>query len=114
MFAAQARFCRIARSRRAARHLLGATAFMLVALTALDGSAQQLTGTLKKIKDSGAVALGYRENSFPFSYINKRGEPLGYSIDLCLAVVDEVRAELERDNIKIVYVSVTPANRIDK
>src|SRR5258708_8726545 len=114
MVASPAGSCRITRSRRAAWHLLGATVFMLVALAAPDGAAQQLMGTLKKIKDSGTVALGYRENSFPFSYINNGGEPLGYSIDLCLAVVDEVRAELERDNIKVVYVPVTPANRIDK
>jgi ABC-type amino acid transport substrate-binding protein len=88
--------------------------FVLAALAASDGAGQQLTGTLKKIKDSGTIALGYRENSFPFSYINKRGEPLGYSIDLCLAVVDEVRAELERENIKVAYVPVPPADRIEK
>jgi ABC-type amino acid transport substrate-binding protein len=114
MFPAQATSRRSGRSRHAAWHLLGATVFMLVALAAPDGAAQQLTGTLKKIKDSGTVALGYRENSFPFSYINNRGEPLGYSIDLCLAVVDEVRAEIERDDIRVAYVPVTPANRIDK
>ena len=52
--------------------------------------AQELTGTLKKIKDSKTVSLGYRESSIPFSYVNKVGEPIGYSIDLCNAVVDEV------------------------
>jgi len=87
---------------------------LLVALATPQVDAQQLTGTLKTIRDSGTIALGYRENSFPFSYVNTRGEPLGYSIDLCLAVVDEVRAELERDAIKVKYVPVTPANRIDK
>jgi|SRR5450432_1465945 len=87
---------------------------LLVALATPQVDAQQLTGTLKKVRDSGTIALGYRENSFPFSYVNTRGEPLGYSIDLCLAVVDEVRAELERDAIKVKYVPVTPANRIDK
>jgi hypothetical protein len=86
---------------------------MLAALAAPDGASAAAHGNVEKIKDSGTVALGYRENSFPFSYINKRGEPLGYSIDLCHAVVDEVRAELD-DNIKVVYVPVTPANRIDK
>jgi glutamate/aspartate transport system substrate-binding protein len=56
----------------------------------------------------------YRENSFPFSYLDAKGHPVGYSIDLCLAVVDEVRVELESDDIKVAYVSVTPANRIEK
>jgi ABC-type amino acid transport substrate-binding protein len=87
---------------------------LLVALATAQVDAQQLAGTLKKVRDSGTIALGYRENSFPFSYVNTRGEPLGYSIDLCLAVVDEVRAELEREAIKVKYVPVTPANRIDK
>jgi glutamate/aspartate transport system substrate-binding protein len=104
----------MARSRGPGWQWVGAAIFMLGVFAALDGTAQQLTGTLKKVKDSGTITLGYRENSFPFSYINKRGEPLGYSIDLCLAVVDEVRAELERDSIKVAYVPVTPANRIAK
>jgi glutamate/aspartate transport system substrate-binding protein len=114
MFASPVRPRRMARSRGPAWKWVGAAIFMLGAFAALDGAAQQLTGTLKKVKDSGTITLGYRENSFPFSYVNKRGEPLGYSIDLCLAVVDEVRAELERDNIKVAYVPVTPANRIAK
>ena len=114
MDASQVRPRRIALSRRAAGLLAAAGVFMLAALAAPEGAGQQLTGTLKKVKDSGTITLGYRENSFPFSYVNKRGEPLGYSIDLCLAVVDEVRAELERDNIKVAYVPVTPTNRIEK
>jgi ABC-type amino acid transport substrate-binding protein len=97
-----------------AASLVWAVICLLLALATPQVDAQQLTGTLKKVRDSGTIALGYRENSFPFSYVNTRGEPLGYSIDLCLAVVDEVRAELERDAIKVKYVPVTPANRIDK
>ena len=88
--------------------------FVMAAFFALPAEAQQLTGTLKKIKDSGTVTIGYRENSFPFSYLDKKGQPVGYSIDLCLAVVDEVRTELENDNIKVAYVPVTPSNRIEK
>jgi len=63
--------------------------------------AQELTGTLKKIKDSKTVTLGYRESSIPFSYVNKVGEPIGYSIDLCNAVVDEVSKELEGVEIAV-------------
>jgi ABC-type amino acid transport substrate-binding protein len=86
MVAFKVQSCHIARLCRAS--WVSAAALMLVVLAAPDGAAQQLTGTLKKIKDSGTAVLGYRENLFPFSYINKRGEARGYSIDLCLAVVD--------------------------
>jgi len=74
--------------------------------------AQELTGTLKKIKDSKTVTLGYRESSIPFSYVNKVGEPIGYSIDLCNAVVDEVSKELEGVEIAVKYKKVTAETRI--
>jgi glutamate/aspartate transport system substrate-binding protein len=74
--------------------------------------AQELTGTLKKIKDSKTVTLGYRESSIPFSYVNKVGDPIGYSIDLCNAVVDEVSKELEGVEIAVNYKKVTAETRI--
>ena len=74
--------------------------------------AQELTGTLKKIKDTKTVTLGYRESSIPFSYVNKVGEPIGYSIDLCNAVVDELSKELEGIEIAIGYKKVTAETRI--
>ena len=74
--------------------------------------AQELTGTLKKIKDSKTVTPGYRESSIPFSYVNKVGEPIGYSIDLCNAVVDEVSKELEGVEIAVKYKKVTAETRI--
>ncbi len=74
--------------------------------------AQELTGTLKKIKDSKTVTLGYRESSIPFSYVNKVGEPIGYSIDLCNAVVDDVSKELEGVEIAVKYKKVTAETRI--
>jgi glutamate/aspartate transport system substrate-binding protein len=74
--------------------------------------AQELTGTLKKIKDSKAVVLGYRESSIPFSYVNKAGEPIGYSIDLCNAVVDEISKEFEGIEIGVKYKKVTAETRI--
>lgn len=75
-------------------------------------SAQELTGTLKKIKDSKTVTLGHRESSISFSYVNKVGEPIGYSIDLCNAVVDEVSKELEGIEIAVKYKKVTAETRI--
>jgi glutamate/aspartate transport system substrate-binding protein len=84
-----------------------------VALTAASSAgAQELTGTLKKVKDSKTVILGYRESSIPFSYVNKVGEPIGYSIDLCNAVVDEVSKELEGIEIEENYKKVTAETRI--
>jgi glutamate/aspartate transport system substrate-binding protein len=75
--------------------------------------AQELKGTLKKIKDSGAVVIGYRESSLPFSYLNARRQPIGYSIDLCLEIVDEAKDALGLDDVRIDFVPVTPDNRID-
>jgi glutamate/aspartate transport system substrate-binding protein len=92
--------------------------FLLVAglagpLAALPGAhAQELSGTLKKIKDSKAVTLGFRESSIPFSYVNKPGVPIGYSIDLCNAVVEEVSSELEGVEIAVKYAKVTSETRI--
>jgi glutamate/aspartate transport system substrate-binding protein len=86
---------------------------LAVALTAASSAgAQELTGTLKKVKDSKTVILGYRESSIPFSYVNKVGEPIGYSIDLCNAVVDEVSKELEGIEIEENYKKVTAETRI--
>jgi glutamate/aspartate transport system substrate-binding protein len=86
---------------------------LAVALTAASSAgAQELTGTLKKVKDSKTVILGYRESSIPFSYVNKIGEPIGYSIDLCNAVVDEVSKELEGIEIAENYKKVTAETRI--
>ncbi len=74
--------------------------------------AQELTGTLKKIHDSKTVALGYRGSSIPFSYLDKAGEPIGYSLDLCNAVVSDIDEELEGIEPKIVYQKVTAEDRI--
>lgn len=75
-------------------------------------SGDQLTGTLKKARDSGSVTLGYREASLPFSYLDARGEPVGYSIELCKEVVDAMSEELGKE-LAIRWRAVTPENRID-
>ena len=92
--------------------LLLAAALIAPLLATSAACAQELTGTLKKIKDSKTVTLGYRESSIPFSYLNKVGEPIGYSIDLCNAVVDEVSKELEGVEIAVKYKKVTAETRI--
>jgi glutamate/aspartate transport system substrate-binding protein len=88
----------------------------LLALLLLGGgasaSAQELTGTLKKVRSSGAITLGYRESSIPFSYLNSRGEAIGYSMDLCGEVVDDVAAELDGMAVAVKYKAVTSETRI--
>ena len=86
--------------------LLLAVALTASLLSTSAARAQELTGTLKKIKDSKTVTLGYRESSIPFSYVNKVRPPIGYSIDLCNAVVDEVSKELEGIEIAVNYKKV--------
>jgi ABC-type amino acid transport substrate-binding protein len=73
---------------------------------------QELSGTLKKVHQSGTVAIGYRESSIPFSYLNARGEPIGYSIDLGRAIVDAMSNELNGQTLKIKFVPVTSESRI--
>ena len=75
--------------------------------------AADLYGTLKKINDADEMVIGYRETSIPFSYIEGGSDtPKGYSIDLCLKVADKVKEVLEKPDLKISYVAVTPQTRI--
>ena len=62
---------------------------------ALPATAQELTGVLKRIKDSGEMTIGHRDASVPFSYLDDKQQPVGYSMDLCLRVVDAVKAQLK-------------------
>jgi len=73
--------------------------------------ASKLEGTLAKVDRTGAITLGYREASFPLSYMSTAG-PIGYSIDLCLAVVDEIKREIDRTDVKIQFKLVTAETRI--
>ena len=74
--------------------------------------AQDLTGTLKKAKDTGAFTIGYRESSIPFSYLDDKQQPIGYAMDLCMKVFDAVKSELKMPNLKLNLQSVTSSNRI--
>jgi ABC-type amino acid transport substrate-binding protein len=71
-----------------------------------------LTGTLLKARETGSLTLGYRESSVPFSYLSVRGEPIGYSIDLCKLLVDAIGAAVDRE-LTIRWQPVTPQTRID-
>jgi glutamate/aspartate transport system substrate-binding protein len=91
---------------------LAAMALFAPLLVVPSAAAQELTGTLKKIKDSKTVTLGYRASSIPFSYLNKSREPMGYSIDLCNEVVRETSSELQGVEIGINYKLVRAETRI--
>lgn len=85
-------------------------ASFLVALPAL--AAEELTGTLKKIKDTGSITLGHRESSIPFSYYDDKQQVVGYSHELMMKVVDAIKKELKMPNLQVRLNSVTSQNRI--
>jgi ABC-type amino acid transport substrate-binding protein len=98
------------------RARLGALAAALAAVifgASLARAEDELTGTLKKANNSGTVTIGYRESSLPFSYLNPLKQPIGYAIDLCQEIVDDMAHELGRDDLKIDYKPVTSANRFE-
>lgn len=68
--------------------------------------AQELYGTLKKIKESGRLVIGRSENSIPFSYTGPEGTPVGYSIDICARIAEGVRQELKLDKLDVRYVTI--------
>jgi glutamate/aspartate transport system substrate-binding protein len=73
-----------------------------------------LSGTLKKVRDSGAITIGYREASFPFSFVRPGApRPLGYSIELCLGIVEEIVRVLHGEAIRVAYAPVTADTRIE-
>jgi ABC-type amino acid transport substrate-binding protein len=83
--------------------------FLIVFFTSPLG-AQELTGTLKQIKKSGQIRIGYRKTSPPMSFLDKDKKPAGYSIDLCKSIVNEVEQEIGT-GIKVEYVSVSAEGR---
>jgi len=95
-------------------------ACLLACGMALPASAQdaagveQLSGTLKKINATTTIAIGYRDASVPFSYLSAVRQPMGYSIDICLQIVEDIRGELGRDAIQVKYVAVDTQTRIPR
>jgi glutamate/aspartate transport system substrate-binding protein len=86
-------------------------AFALLALAAAPVLAQD-AGTLKKIKDSGTITIGYRDASIPFSYLNDQQQPIGYAMDICGKIVDAVKTKLNMPNLKVALNPVTSSTRI--
>ncbi len=90
----------------------------IVAATAIAGlfattaSLAQESATLKKIKDTGTIALGHRESSIPFSYYDDKQQVIGYSHEILLKIVDAVKAELKLAKLDTKLIPVTSQNRI--
>jgi glutamate/aspartate transport system substrate-binding protein len=86
--------------------------FWLVAAGLEVQAEDQLTGTLKKIKDNGSISVGHRESSIPFSYYDDKNQVIGYSEDLVMMVVDAVKQKLNMPNLQVKMIPVTSQNRI--
>jgi glutamate/aspartate transport system substrate-binding protein len=91
---------------------LARLALALLASATLAAPALAQDGTLKKIKDSGSITIGHRDASLPFSYYDDKQQPIGYAMDLCMKIVDAVKAELKLPKLEVKYQLITSANRI--
>ena len=82
------------------------------AATAQSGGSEGLSPTLADIASRHVVHVGYRESSLPFSFLDQSSRPIGYSLELCEAIVDEIGVEIDDPNLRIEYVKVTSDDRI--
>jgi glutamate/aspartate transport system substrate-binding protein len=91
------------------RNMKAVFAALACALIAVPAFAQ---GTLDKIKQSGAITVGHRDASIPFSYLDDQQKPVGYAMDICAEIVSAVKKAVGNPNLKVNYQLVTSANRI--
>ncbi len=106
---------RTARRMMAAGLVLAGAAFgpgLCAAQTQGDAAGATLGGTLAKVRNAGAITIGYRESSIPFSYLSERKEPIGYSVELCKQLVDAIGDAVHK-TLAIKWVPVTSASRFD-
>src|SRR6059036_2203011 len=100
------------------RRALGLGGAVLAACLLATGASAQTAGeeglspTLANIKKSHTVRLGYRESSLPFSFLDHSNRPIGYSLELCEAIVEEIGVEVDDANLRIEHVKVTSDDRI--
>src|SRR5215469_959878 len=88
-----------------------AAGLLATAAFAQSGS-EGLSPTLAAIKNAHVVRLGYRESSPPFSFLDQANRPIGYSLELCEAIVEQIAAEVDAPDLRIEYVKVTSDDRI--
>jgi glutamate/aspartate transport system substrate-binding protein len=85
---------------------------LAAALCAGQAQAEELTGTLKNVKETGAITIGFRDSSIPFSYFDDSQKPIGFAMDICYRIVDAVKKELKLDKLEVKLNPVTSATRI--
>src|SRR3979409_2266463 len=85
---------------------------LAAAFCAGQANAEELTGTLKKIKEPGAITIGFRDSSIPFSYLDDNQKPVGFAMDICYKIVDAVKKELKLDKLEVKLNPVTSSTRI--
>ncbi len=81
-------------------------------LLATPALGEELTGTLKKVKDSGTIVMGIRESSYPLSYLDDKQQPIGYHIEVCNRILEAAKKELKMADLKVQHQPVTSQNRI--
>jgi len=100
------------------RRCIAATGWLAAAVLLTTAAAAQTVGgeglspTLANIRSTHVVRLGYRESSPPFSFLDQSNRPIGYSLELCEAIVEEIGVEVDDANLRIDYVKVTSDDRI--
>ena len=94
------------------RKVIAAAAAIGVASIANTATAQNAPNTLEAIENNSIISIGYRESSRPFSYVDSDQKPVGYSIDLCMGIVEAIKAELKLDSIEVKWVPVNPQTRV--
>src|ERR1700726_2405203 len=85
---------------------------LAAAFCAAQAYAEELTGTLKKVKETGVINIGYRDSSIPFSYLDDNQKPIGFAIDICRSIVDGLKKELKLDKLQVEFNPVTSSTRI--
>jgi glutamate/aspartate transport system substrate-binding protein len=85
---------------------------LAAAFCAGQAGAEELTGTLKKIKETGVVTIGFRDSSIPFSYLDDNQKPIGFAIDICYRIVEAVKRELKLEKLDVEFNPVTSSTRI--
>ena len=81
-------------------------------ISAVAGTQFAVADTLDKIKKTQTINIAYRESSFPFSYLSEKKQPIGYSIDICMKMVDALKKELKLPQLKTNYIAVTADTRM--
>jgi glutamate/aspartate transport system substrate-binding protein len=94
------------------KYLFAVVGFCLFTGGPATWAADDLTGTLKKIRDAGSISVGHRESSIPFSYYDDKNAVVGYSQDLVMLVVEAIKKKLNLPNLQVKLIPVTSQNRI--